>query len=219
MSNTVLIIGNPGSGKSSSIRTLNPKETFILSVLNKPLPFKGYKKNYIPITSWDDREGNYLITDDWQKIIKCIKLINDRPEIKSLIIDDFNYIMCSEFMKRSSEQGYNKYTDMALHTFLIVQELMNSRSDLFNFVFAHSEIDNTGFSKIKTIGKLLEEKISLEGMFTTCLHAQIIDGRHRFLTQNNGTHLAKSPMGLFSEMYIENDLDQIKESMILYFED
>lgn len=218
MSNATLIIGTSGSGKSTSLRNLNAKETFIISVLDKPLPFKGYKKSYRHITGWDDKENNYYITDDWAKIIKCIKIVNSRPEIKSLIIDDFTYIMCGEFMRRSGERGFDKYSEMGTHIFLVVQELMSTRPDLFCFVLAHSENDNTGFSKIKTIGKLLEEKVCLEGMFTTCLHSCVVDGEFKLLTQHNGTHLAKSPLGLFSEKLIDNDLVFIQEAMSHYFD-
>lgn len=219
MSNTTLIIGGSGTGKSTSIRNLNPNETFIISVLNKPLPFKGYKKNYIPIKSWDDKENNYYVTDDWVKIVKCIKLVNERTDIKNLILDDIGYVMSGEYMRRSSEKGYEKYSELASHIWLIFQEIIGTRNDLYCFVFAHNEPDNTGFMKIKTIGKLLDEKITLEGMFTIVLHSMIVDEEYKFLTQNNGTHLAKSPFEMFTEKYINNDLAYVRECMINYYND
>ncbi len=217
MSTAALIIGGPGTGKSTSIHSLNPDETFIISVLDKPLPFKGYRNKYKLIKSWDDKEGNYYISDDYLKILKCIKIVNERKEIKTLIIDDCIYIMSNEFMRRSSERGFDKYSEMAFHIWQLIKEVLNTREDLFCFVMAHNESDNTGFMKIKTIGRLLDEKISLEGMFTIVLHSQIVDGEFKFLTQNNGTHLAKSPIDMFESKYIPNDLFIIKNKMESYF--
>src|SRR5271156_3825874 len=121
MSNSVLIIGPSGSGKSSSLRNLDPKSTFILSVLDKPLPFRGYKKQYKPITSWEDVEGNYLATDDWARILKCITYIDKfREDIRILIIDDIQYVLANEFMRRSHEKGFEKYSEIANHYWQII---------------------------------------------------------------------------------------------------
>jgi len=219
MSNTVLVIGRSGSGKSSSLRNLEPKTTFIISVLDKPLPFKGYKKLYIPIKGWDDKQGNYLATDDWQRIIKCIQMINQkRPEIKTLIIDDIQYVLANEFMKRSSERGFDKYSEMGMHYWSIINTAMGCRSDLLSFFLSHNEIDSNGQSKVKTIGKLLDEKITIEGLFTTVLHTIVNDDEYSFLTQSDGTHNAKSPLGMFEEKLIENDLSLVIKKLNDYFE-
>lgn len=218
MSNCTLIIGESGSGKSTSLRNLNHKETFICGVLDKPLPFRGYKSNYHAITGWDDKKGNYFSTDDYARLIKCIRMVNEhRPEIQSLIIDDFQYLMCNEFMRRASERGYERFTDIAQHAWLVIQELTATREDLFCYVLSHSDADQNGRMKAKTIGKMLDDKITLEGMFTQVFHSQIIDGGYKFLTQNNGSHLAKSPLGMFSDQYIDNDLVLIQEKMKDYF--
>src|SRR5665213_393234 len=104
MSNASLIIGESGTGKSTSIRNLNPSETFIINVLNKPLPFKGYKSFYTKISA-DAKTGNYYSSDDYQRIEQLIKKVNaERPEIKTLIIDDFQYLMANEFMRRALER-------------------------------------------------------------------------------------------------------------------
>lgn len=220
MSNTVLIIGRSGSGKSSSIRNLDPKSTFIISVLDKPLPFKGYKKFYIPIKGWDDKEGNYLATDDWQRIIKCIQMINQkRPEITTLIIDDIQYVLANEFMKRSAERGFDKYSEMGMHYWSIVNAAMSCRNNLLTFFLSHNEIDTNGQSKVKTIGKMLDEKITVEGMFTICFQSCILNEEYKFLTQNNGECSAKSPLGMFNDLYVDNDLLLIKECIEKYYEE
>src|ERR1043165_2579312 len=116
MSNTVLVIGESGSGKSSSIENFKPEETFIINVLGKPLPFKGAHAKYKPVS--DDRStGNVFCTDDYEKISKAVKFIDlKRPDIKNLIIDDFSYLMTNEFMTRCTERGFDKYSEMAKHT-------------------------------------------------------------------------------------------------------
>jgi AAA domain len=218
MSNTILVIGRSGSGKSSSLRNLDSESTFIISVLDKPLPFKGYKKHYIPLKSWEDEEGNYFATDDWQKINKCIQTIDkNRPEITTLVIDDIQYVLANEFMKRSAERGYDKYSEMGMHYWSIINTAMSCRSNLLTFFLSHNEIDSNGQSKVKTIGKMLDEKITIEGLFTTVLHTQVDDGKYQFLTQSDGMHNAKSPLGMFENQLIENDLAIVIDKVNEYF--
>lgn len=218
MSNTSLIIGESGTGKSTSLCNLDPKETFIINVLDKPLPFRGYKQSYKRIASWEDKEGNYYASDDYQKLIKCIRTVNlMRPDIKNLIIDDWQYTMCNEFMRRATETGFTKFTEIGQHAWSIIKELTACRDDLDCFVLSHSDTDANGKYKCKSIGKMLDEKITIEGMFTIVLHTQIMDGAYRFLTQNDGSHIAKSPQGMFDEKYIKNDLAFVKQQMTSYY--
>ena len=212
MSNTTLILGPSGSGKSTSLRNLDPESTFIFGILDKPLPFRGYKKKY------NEENKNYYSSDDYRVVLSYIKAIDERrPEIKTLVIDDFQYLLAHEFMNRVSERGYDKYSELALHAWSVVKALTMTRDDLHCFVLTHSEADNQGNAKIKTIGKLLDDKITLEGMFTCCLFSIVIDGQYKFLTNYDGVHLCKSPLGLFDTMYIDNDLQAVREKMIEYF--
>jgi len=217
MSTATLVIGASGTGKSTSIRNLNPETTFVISVLDKPLPIKGYKKHYIPIKSWDDKEGNYYSSDDWAKIIKCINMVDKtRPDIEVLIVDDVQYIMANEYMRRASESGFNKFVELGQHMWSIISALISLRPTLYSFALSHNDIDNTGKSKLKTIGKMLDEKITLEGMFTTIFHSIVIDDSYKFLTQTDGVHTAKSPLGMFDEKIIDNDLNIIVKKMKEY---
>ena len=218
MSNTTLIIGSSGSGKSTSLRNLNHETTFILNTLDKPLPFRGYKSKYKAISGWDDKEGNYYASDDYVRIMRAIRMVSDsRPEITTLVLDDFNYIMCNEFMRRSGERGFDKYSEMASHVHSIVQELNSTRPDLFCFILSHNDADSQGFMRLKTIGKLLSEKVEIEGMVTTVFHSMVVDGEFKFLTQLTSSHLAKSPLGMFAEKLIDNDLLPIVAAMVDYY--
>lgn len=217
MSNAVLIIGESGTGKSTAIRNLDPKTTFIINILDKPLPFRGYKSSYKPISGWSDKEGNYFFSDDWQRIIRCIQMVDkERPEITTLILDDAQYLMANEYMRRAKEVGYAKFVELAQHVWTVINTLNSCRSDLFTFVLSHNETDQNGKSKCKTIGKMLDEKITLEGMFTIVFHSLVMDKQYKFLTQNDGYHVAKSPLGMFSTEMIDNDLLPIIEIMKSY---
>ena len=212
MSNAILIIGPSGSGKSTAIRTLDPESTYILNVLGKPLPFKGYKKLY------SNERKNYYQTDDWTRILKCINAVNtEKPEIKTLVIDDLQYVLAGEFMRRVSERGYDKYSELANHFWQIINAVITTREDLICVLLAHNDVDHTGKSKLKTIGKLLDEKVTIEGMFTTILHSMVSDEGYRFLTQHDGTHVSKSPDGMFSEKLIPNDLKFVRDTVEKYF--
>ena len=212
MSNAILIIGESGTGKSTAIRTLDPKETYIVNILNKPLPFKGYNKLY-------KEPDNLFASDKWLRILKCLEYIDkEKPEIKNIVIDDWQYILANEFMARALERGYDKFSEMARTGWHSIRVTQSLRNDMTVFVLAHSDTDSDGTKKLRTIGKLLNEKVSLEGMFTIVLHALIIDGKHQFLTNNDGTHMAKSPIGMFQEELINNDLNYVLQKVKEYYE-
>lgn len=214
MSNTVLVIGQSGSGKSTSLRNLDPKSTFIINVLDKPLPFKGYKKSY------NKENKNFFCSDNYKTITSLIKAVNERrPEISTLIIDDAHFLMANEFMHRACEKGFDRFSEIAQHMWEVMCAITSAREDLTCFVLSHSEIDNTGMSKPKTVGKMLDDKITLEAMVTVCLHTIVKDGQYKFLTQNDGAHVCKSPIGLFDESLIDNDLKVVKEKIEQYFND
>jgi len=216
MSNVTLIIGETGTGKSTSLRNLNAQETFIINVLDKPLPFRGYSKSYQLCTP-DFKEGNYFASDNHTQILRAIDAANQRKDIKNIIIDDWQYTMCNEYLRRANETGYQKFTEIAQHAQEIIRRLICGRSDMYCFVLSHNDRTDDGKYKCKSIGKLLDEKISVEGMFTVVLHSMLNDGRYVLLTKNNGIHVAKSPFGMFDQEYIDNDLKEIKLKMEAYF--
>ena len=217
MADITLIIGESGTGKSSSIRNLDPAKTFVINVLDKPLPFKAYKANY-KLFGRDSFEGNYYSSDQYQNIIKMFNYINEKmPHIENVIIDDFQYIMANEFMRRAKEKGFDKFTEIAQHAWNIIVDAQHCRNQLNFFFLTHSDTDNAGKSKCKTIGKMLDEKITLEGMFTVVLHSVVIDNKYWFLTHNNGTLMAKSPLDMFEANLIPNDLEIVKQHMRTYY--
>lgn len=217
MSNIVLILGESGSGKSTSIRTLNPEDTFLINVIGKPLPFRGSLSKYKKLSP-DGISGNYYATDETNTIKRIIKLVNDkRPETKTLILDDFGYTITNNFMRKANQRGYDKFVDIAKDMFDILDIISNLRDDLCCVVMMHTETDNLGRSKPRTVGKMIDQYICIEGKFTTVLHALIIDGNYKFLTNNDGQNMAKSPIGLFETQFIDNNLQFVRERMIEYF--
>ena len=222
MSEIVAIVGQTGTGKSTSIENLDPKETVIIGCTNKALPFRGWKQHYS-----SGEGGNYLITVDSKKIVSVLDYVSkSKPEVKQVIIDDFQYLMSSEFMNRSGETGWEKFTDIARHVWDVVTKARELREDLKVFFLSHDEIITENFQpkrKIKTIGKLLDDKITLEGLFTVVLFTEIIKDQNKelkytFITQNDGTTTAKSPKGMFEEMHIPNDLTDVIAKMNAYYE-
>lgn len=220
MSNAILVLGKTGSGKSTSIEKLNPEETFIVNVVGKDLPFKGGKKKY------NKDAKNYFEATNHSKIVNTMKAISEKaPHIKTLIIDDFQYVMSYEFMTTKTT-GFDKFNEIAEHAFAIINTAKNLRDDLTVVFLAHTEenVDSLGQKsyKIKTIGKLLDDKITIEGLFTVVLMAeQRDDGQtvtYGFKTRGGVRDTVKSPKDMFEEEYIENDLQLVLDKIREYNE-
>lgn len=229
MAELIAIVGESGSGKTTSIRNLNPDETFIISTTGKRPGIKGAKKKYQDFKIEDKKiSGNFYQTSNIDNIKKVMNLVNKKmPNIKVLIIDDFQYLQAFEAMARVDEKGYGKFTDMAKHAYEALKTGMDMRDDLFICVLTHSE--NTGdninpYYKIKTQGKMLDTVITLEGLFTYVLFTKVIQDesnnvQYKFITNSDGTCTAKSPMGLFDDRLIDNDLNYVIDTIIKYNEE
>jgi ABC-type dipeptide/oligopeptide/nickel transport system ATPase component len=219
MADICAIVGDSGSGKSTSIRTLDPSSTFIINVANKPLPFKGSKKNYKPLVKEGEKwVGNLYHTSDVAKINQVLTLIEkSRPEIKTIIIEDAQYLMSFEAMDRATEKGYAKFSEIAANFYSILKKVIGMRDDLKVFVLTHSE--NVGDAlnpslKIKTVGKMLDTVITVEGLFTYVFFTSVIrddEGKvqYKLIAQSDGTTTAKTPLGCFEDLLIDNDLQYI----------
>lgn len=221
MNNSILILGDSGTGKSTSLRNLPANETFVLNVIGKPLPFRGASRKYTKLSP-DGLTGNYYCTDDANIIKRIIKLVNDkRPDIKYLILDDFGYVSMNAFMKRALLKGYDRFSEIASE-FNTAMEMINQlRDDLFCIAMMHVETDKQGKTKPKTVGNMIDQYINIEGKFTHVLHTSVSDGRYQFITNNDGIHTAKTPFGLFDTNLIENDLKMVCDKINEYnnFED
>jgi hypothetical protein len=194
----VLVIGQSGTGKSASMRNLPPKGTGVINIAGKRLPFRSSLK-CVQKTSGAD-------------IIKT--LLNGKAGI--IVVDDLQYVLVNQFMARASEKTYQKFTDMAKDYFDIIKTLDKMPDNKRVYFLSHNEMEN-GFEKVKTIGKILDEKITVEGLFTIVLKTVVRDGQYLFATHNNGSDTVKSPMGMFEADFIENDLAAVDRSIRGYY--
>jgi len=222
MAHSVLIIAESGTGKSTSVRNLNPKETFIINIANKPLPFRGWKKDYTMISK-DNPKGNMTATSTTAGIIKAIQHVNDKmPHITNLVVDDWQYMSSFEYFDRAHEKGYDKFTQIAANLAQVAKMPKDLRDDLYIFFMTHSEeaTDINGHRKVKakTIGKMIDNTLTLEGLFSIVLFGRVIKEEDKlvygFDTQNNGENTCKSPLAMFEEFFIENDLQFVKDCII-----
>lgn len=197
----VLILGESGSGKSASLRNFDPEDVSIFNVAAKPLPFR--KK--LPSRS----------TSDYGVIMQSIQA----SAKKSFVIDDSQYLLCFESFAKAKEMGYGKYTDMALHFYDLVQFVIRQTPpDVIVYFLHHTETaENTGKIKAKTMGKMLDNQLTLEGLFSIVLMCFTDGKKHLFVTQSDGKTTAKSPMDMFPAE-IDNDLKAVDQAIRAYYD-
>lgn len=211
MSKSILIMGESGSGKTTSMRNLDPKETFYIDCDKKGLSWKGWKEQY------NEQNKNYMATSDVKTIMALLKKINEeQPQIKVIVIDTLNAIMIDDEFNRMREKGFDKWQELAYSIYGIVQMSNILRKDLTCVLVMHSQTErdeNTGerFTRAKTSGRKLE-KIVIESKLTTVLLAKCVDGKYVFETKNNNSTV-KAPMGAFETDTIENDIIKVLDAL------
>ena len=215
------IIGPTGTGKSTSIKHLNPEETYIINVAKKELPFKGSEKLY------NREKKNYDEIDDAIEIARRLRTISDKAtHIKNIVIEDSNYVMGFNLVSKATEVGFTKFSVMARDMVELFRETRKLRDDLKIFYFSHPEtIEDAGEIvgyKIKTAGKLLDNQIVLEGLFTICLYTNVEESKdgtmtYSFVTNRYKKYPAKSPDRMFDEIKIPNNLDYVCKKIDEYY--
>ena len=202
----VLVIGKSGSGKSASMKSCVGKDFNLIRVLKKPLPFRG------KIDGWH--------TDDYQVVFKALKA----APAKSIVIDDAGYLITNYFMKNHSTKGkgndvFGLYNTLGDNFWNLIQYIVNCLPDeKIVYVIMHEDVGEYGNVRAKTIGKLLDDKICLEGMFTIVLRCVNNLSEHKFITQSDGTAISKSPEGMFEDIEIPNDLLYVDTKIREYYE-
>lgn len=210
MSTVTMILGQSGTGKTTSLRNLDPTQTLLIQAIKKPLPFKS--GDWKPATK-DTPAGSIFVCDSAQTIVGAMK----RTKRPVIVIDDFQYVMANEFMRRSAEKGFEKFTEIGRNAWDILAEAARLPDAVRVYILSHVETTDDGRTKIKTIGKMLDEKITLEGMVSIVLKTVVQDGQHFFATRNNGSDTVKTPMGMFDADLIDNDLAAVDTAIYQYY--
>lgn len=204
----VLIMGRSGSGKSASLRNFN-KDVFVINVNKKPLPFKN--NDHLKV----------LNTDDYIKIMNSMQSAYTKG-LKSVVIDDAGYLLTSKFMashrQMKGNAQFDLYNEIGDNFYSLIRFISDTLpADMIVYITMHEDTNDMGYSKPKTIGKLLDDKVCIEGMFTIVLHSMKLDGKYVFATNTDGLDVTKSPIGMFETDYIENDLQLVDEAIREYY--
>ena len=203
----MLIIGKSGSGKSTSLRNFSEKELALVNVIKKPLPFKK-------------KFESTIVSDDYATIMKKIF----QTAKQSIVIDDAGYLITNHFMNKHASTGggngvFNLYNEIGDHFWSLIEWVKNKLEDnKIVYFIMHENVEENGDIKPKTIGKLLDDKVCIEGMFTIALRCMCDNSKHYFKTQSNGSDVCKSPMGMFEELEIDNDLKMVDDTIRKYYE-
>ena len=195
----VMILGDSGTGKSCSLRNFLPDEIGIFNVANKPLPFRKQMTKVIDNATY-------------QNIQKALS----RPSLKRYVIDDSQYLMAFEFFDKANVRGYDKFTEIAVNFRTLVNLVRTLPDDVIVYFLHHTEMSEFGGVKVKTVGKMLDQQLSLEGMFSIVLRTKVESGQYKFTTQNSGNDTCKSPMDMFP-LEIENDLKAVDTAIREYY--
>ena len=191
MGTCVLVIGKSGSGKSTSLRNFDKGEVGIFNVLGKPLPFR--------------KKLDMCDKPNYAKAIATLCANN----MRAYVIDDSTYFMQLENFARADESGYKKYTDMAVNFERLMEAAMATDEDTIVYFMHHPQFSDDGSQRPQTVGKMIDNQLCMEGLFPIVLESAVVEGRHVFVTKNNGMNIAKAPMGMFDEDAIDNDLKAV----------
>lgn len=205
MATAVLIMGESGSGKSASLRNFAPNEISVFNVTNKPLPFKQGKTKIPKIDN-----------ATYEDIANALS----KPNKRAYVIDDAGYLLSFELFKRASEKGYDKFTDMAKNFFNML-EFINTKlsNDIIVYITMHTEDDSEMHkTKAKTIGKMIDQNLNLEGLFTIVLRAMQTEDGYKFITRDDRVSTAKSPIGMFENDTMDNDLKEVDKIIREYYD-
>lgn len=191
----VLVLGHSGSGKSTSMRNCTAERFGIINVQGKPLPFRTDLKTYD--------------TDVYPDIVNALQ----KGKTPSFVIDDSQYLMSHEFMYRANEKGYDKYSQIGTNFFHLLETIRQLPNDKIVYLMHHIETDDTGREKAKTVGKMVDNYIVVEGCFSIVLKAIATNKGYYFTTKTNGNDCVKTPMGMFDAEQIDNDLLMVDDTI------
>lgn len=204
MAQKVLVMGESGTGKSTSMRNCDAAITAVVNPVGKPLPFKNH----------------FDMLNDETDARKITKYMKDQAAAgkKIIVVDDFQYILAVPYMNRIKETGWDKYNDFGANYFEIIDVCKDLPDDVVVVYMTHLETLDNGLTTVKLIGKLLREKITIEGLFTVVLRTGVNEGKYYFYTQNSGKDTVKSPLGMFPSYAIDNDLNYVVDKIRNYYE-
>lgn len=206
MAKKVLILGESGTGKTTSLRSFDPSAVAVVNPVGKELPFKGGHR-------FETLDG----VTDAKRITAWMKKQCEAGK-KVIVVDDFQYILSVPYMNRIKEAGWDKWNDFGSNYFDIIDVCKELPDDVVVYYMSHTETLENGVTGIKLIGKLLREKITIEGLFSIVLMTTVSEGKYYFLTQNSGKDTVKSPMGMFPSYAIDNDLKYVDDKIRNYYE-
>lgn len=223
MSNVICLAGWSNTGKSTSLKYLDPSETFIVSCTNKQLQIPGFRKKYIKVsTAGGKLSGNWYVSNNYENINKILKLVSaTRPDIKVVVVDDINYCLSNEIMDNALEKGFEKFTRQAKNYYDLINGAQELRDDLTVVLISHIINDGTDLEpslKLYSSGKMLDKTVNLDGLFSYIIYTdKYIDDndevQYRFMTRTNGNDTCRSVAGCFEEKYIEPNMKLVIDTI------
>lgn len=224
MSNIICLAGLSNSGKSTSLKYLEPESTFIVSCTNKQLQIPGFRKKYKKVTTNEGKlVGNWYINNNYDNIKKMLTIVSKtRPEINVIVLDDANYLLSNETFQNALTKGYEKFTILAKNYYDLIEYCMNLRDDLTVVFITHIENFGTDIDpeyRMWTTGKMLTNAINLDGLFSYIIYSERYvsdtddEVKYRFKTRTDGNDTCRSVSGCFEDKYIEPDMKYVIDTI------